>query len=235
VRRFTYLTARCPQGCECWLHPGAVDAHVEFGRCRGRPWVDDADETVIVTGDIVYLLVAALPADVFVYPGADDVPIYNLLGEPAVRLASPLHGVAPRPWLHTALAAVDRDGRGALDDAMDSVRFAHLEAQFGDRGRFVLCPHCGQTLERRGLAGHQGSSSRCRWIRAAREVRLAWQEGWRDPYSMGGGTPVTWGDLQRAAWRDRIWTVRFPRWTAVLLSPYPGVGQRSTVRSLTEP
>ncbi|HEX5266059.1 MAG TPA: hypothetical protein VFW24_04750, partial [Acidimicrobiales bacterium] len=62
--------------------------------------------------------------------------------------------------------------------------------------------------------------TRCRWIRAAAQVRLAWDQGWRDPFSLGRGTPLTWAELQRTVrWRNRIRVVRFPLWTAVLLSP----------------
>src|SRR5699024_4383313 len=34
--RCEYLTARCPDGCEVWLHPRAVGPHVE--RCPGPRW-----------------------------------------------------------------------------------------------------------------------------------------------------------------------------------------------------
>lgn len=34
--RCEYLTARCPYGCEVWLHPRAVATHRD--RCPGHRW-----------------------------------------------------------------------------------------------------------------------------------------------------------------------------------------------------
>ncbi len=37
--RCEYLTARCPHGCEVWLHPRAVAPHGD--RCPGHRWTDN--------------------------------------------------------------------------------------------------------------------------------------------------------------------------------------------------
>ena len=45
-----------------------------------------------------------------------------------------------------------------------------------------------------------------------------WADGWRDPYSVDGA-PLKWGDITATAhWRKRAHVVRFPTWSAVLLS-----------------
>jgi hypothetical protein len=48
VTRCRYLTARCPTGCETWLHPRAVNAHVLLRRCRGNPWIEDVEDEALV-------------------------------------------------------------------------------------------------------------------------------------------------------------------------------------------
>lgn len=214
------LTARCPRGCECWLHPAAVRSHIRPDHCRGKPWVADVPETVIVTGDEAKLLTEALPAKLIGWPIRDGRPTTYLNGDPSITIASPLPGVAPRRWLQVALAAAARSGPSALLAAVDPKTFDRLEAEFGRPDLLVVCPDCGETVGRRGVAVHQARSARCRWMHAAAEVRRAWEEGWRDPYSMPSGTPLTWTELQSGMkWRKQIRTVAFPHWTAVLLSP----------------
>lgn len=143
-------------------------------------------------------------------------------GELAIRLSSPIRGVAPRRWVQVANAATAAHGRAAIRRALDPDEFPDLETEFGQPDLLTVCPHCGETVTRRGLANHERRSTRCCWVRAAREVRRAWELGWRDPYSLPAGTPLSWTELQRAArWRNRLRTVRFPRWTAVLLGALP--------------
>lgn len=63
--RFTtkcrYLTARCPSGCESWLHPRAVEAHLQPGRCRGKPWVDHVDDSALVPEPAAALFIERMP------------------------------------------------------------------------------------------------------------------------------------------------------------------------------
>jgi hypothetical protein len=139
-----------------------------------------------------------------------------------ITISSPIPGIAPRQWLQVALAAVEADGSQALVHVLDPVRFPDLEAKFAQPELLTVCSDCGDTVERRGLITHQVRSTRCRWVHAAREVRVTWEQGWRDPYSLPAGTPLTWTELQRTVrWRNRIRVVPFPNWTAVLLSPPP--------------
>jgi hypothetical protein len=197
-----------------------VRGHLEPGKCRRRPWVDEIVETTIVKGDAAELVLEALPARFVGTPGSDGTRFMTLHGEPAITISSPITGIAPRRWLQVAMAAVEERGPDALASALDTVRFPDLEAKFAQPEVLIVCPDCGDTVERRGLANHQIRSTRCRWAHAAHEVRLAWQQGWRDPYSLPRGTPLSWTELQRTVrWRNRIRAVRFPNWTAVLLSP----------------
>ncbi len=57
--RSAYLTARCPTGCEAWLHPYALDQHVD-GRCQGHLWVDDLPDTAVIPASYTDLILATL-------------------------------------------------------------------------------------------------------------------------------------------------------------------------------
>jgi hypothetical protein len=218
VTRTHYLTARCPTGCECWLHPKAVDAHVRLGRCLGHRWVDDAAGSAMVAGVEAAVLLAVLPDYLVDLPDRDGHAVTWLHGDRVVSFVSPILGVAPRRWSRVVLAAAARDGGVEVARVLDREGFAGLEAELG-QPELVVCGRCGETVTRRGLVGHQRSSTRCRWTHAADEVRDRWADGWRDPFSVAG-TPLSWTELQaRACWRSRLRTVRFPLWTAVLLAP----------------
>jgi hypothetical protein len=167
------------------------------------------------------LLAITLPPEFLGGPSGNTRPLSPLNGEPAAALYSPVAGVAPRRWAQVALAAAAaQSGQSAINDALDPARFAELEDRFGNPEELAICPTCGHTVSRRSLVGHQAKNTYCRWVRAGNQVRAAWDQGYRDPYSLGPGTPQTWGDLQRTVrWRNRIQVVPFPEWTAVLLSP----------------
>jgi len=194
MTRCQYLTARCPSGCECWLHPAAVRPHLQ--RCRQHPWVENSDEMAVVTGPAAQLLIDTLPARLLVPPNAIGIPLDHLDAEPGIAVSSPIPGVAPRRWLHVALAAADVHGPRTLTAALDPARFAELEASGGHDGQLAICAHCGHTIERRGLATHQANNTRCRWMRAAREVRSLWEQGWRDPLQPAARSTA---ELDRAA------------------------------------
>jgi hypothetical protein len=202
------------------MHPDAVPGHLEVGVCPGRPWVEELAGTILVFGTAATLLAKALPAPLLRADPYNGAVLSYLFGEPTVTLASPIPDVAPLRWLQVAFAVVARSGPNALADTLDPDSFGVLEGELAEPDLLVECPRCGETVERRGLRGHKSSSFRCRWTHAAAGVRVAWAAGWRDPFTMPGGTPLSWADLQAAAcWRSRIQTVRFPDWTAVLVSP----------------
>lgn len=224
--RTTYLTIRCPKGCEAWLSPRAsVPDHLV--RCAGRPWVDAINEVAVVpsayTALIERFVEPALLGEVSdsrvsraeLGDGRAKRPVPTPAGR--VTLATPIEGVRPRRWLAVAIAAVERHGCDGLGRALDPTRFADLEAEVLPAQSFAVCPTCGALITTRGLATHQATNGVCAWKRAMSQVRTAWAAGWRDPYSVPDA-PLTWGELNaRKAWRDQLRTVLFPRWIAVLL------------------
>jgi hypothetical protein len=146
-----------------------------------------------------------------------------------LTLTTPVVGIRPRRWLTVAIAAIERLGCDGLERALDPSSFHDLEAEVLTSGTHVECPSCGAFITTRGLKHHQGSNAACAWRRAATEVRTAWAEGWRDPYSVRDA-PMTWGELRaKKCWRDHLRTVLFPRWISVLL-PTTAVDMRSSAR-----
>lgn len=225
--RAAYLTARCTTGCEAWLHPYALDQHVE-GRCRGHPWVDDLADTAVVpnssSGVILGVLEESLVSPVPLERSSRVVGRDGRLRNPApehggmFRIRSPLDGVKSRRWLVVAIAAADRWGTDGVRQALDAHRFHELEDELLVPGSYVDCPICGAFVSALALHPHQTTSANCAWRRAALEVRCAWRDGWRDPCSIPE-TPKTWSELSGSTrWKRQVRTVAFPRWIAVLLS-----------------
>ncbi len=113
-----YLTARCPGGCESWLHPRAVETHVNLGRCRGKPWVDDVEDSALVPQPAAVLFGERLPAvhirpfdithDTVLRLRSGERMRYEVLQGIVVR--SPLEGVPSRRWVYTVMAAVKHLG-----------------------------------------------------------------------------------------------------------------------------
>ena len=230
VTRCRYLTARCPTGCESWLHPRAVEAHIEPGRCRGKPWVDDLQDDALIPEPAASTFSQRMPAHLV---GPVNVS-QDRLGRfhPAERLRydvldgivvrSPIDGVRARRWLYVVTAAIERHGPQVVDRALTPVGFREVERELDPDGWLVDCPDCGDAVGRSGIKLHRARSTLCRWKRAETEVRTLLDEGWRDPFTVPGA-PLKWDLLQaKAAWRRRVRTVEFPRWTAVLLSPVRG-------------
>lgn len=173
----------------------------------------------MVAGVEAAVLLAVLPDYLVDLPDRDGHAVTWLYGDRVVSFVSPILGVAPRRWSRVVLAAAARDGGVDIARVLDREAFAGLEAEVDQAELFAVCGRCSETVTRRGLVGHQRSSTRCRWTHAADEVRGLWADGWRDPFSVAG-TPLSWTELQtRACWRSRLRTVRFPLWTAVLLAP----------------
>lgn len=224
--RHTYFTIRCPWGCEAWLHPRtSMPDHLQ--RCARRPWVDEIPEVAVIPFGYSSLIADAVDASLLgtvSEPGSTRVSPGDGRGRrpvpiPAgfVTVATPIEGVRARRWLTVALAAIDTLGEDALHRALEPTTFHDLEAEVLYPGAYTECPTCGAFVSTRGLSRHQASNAACAWRRAADDVGTAWQDGWRDPYSLGD-VPITWVELTaKKHWRDQLRTIVFPRWIAVLL------------------
>ena len=221
-----YLTARCPQGCEAWLHPRAVEPHLgDPDRCRTRPWVDEIADEALISAPLAHDVAKVLPPALLSRPSfsgerlrsADPDDYLNIDLCQGVMVRSPVPGVRAQRWA-VVTSAVARDrGVAAIDEATSAAGFAALETQLRAEGRLTVCSICGDTTTVRGLRSHQARNRACRWRVAAEEVRRRWTQGWRDPYSVPGA-PLKWGELNATAmWRRRTDVVRFPAWTGVLI------------------
>lgn len=227
--RFTrcrYLTARCPTGCESWLHPRAVEGHLQPGRCSGRAWVDSVEDSALVPESAAAIFTERLPPGLV---GPVDVSQDRLRLTSTPRLhadvvhgivvRSPIQGVSARRWVYVVRAATDGRGPHAIEKAVTPGGFAELERELNAHAWLVDCPDCGQTVKRSRITLHRASSTMCRWQRARTEVRALWVRGYRDPFSMPAA-PLSWEALQRTkTWRSRVRTIEFPRWVAVMVSP----------------
>jgi hypothetical protein len=225
VTRCRYLTARCPGGCESWLHPRAVGPHA--GRCRGKPWVDDVEDSALVPQPVADLFCERLPARLIGPVEVSQDRALRLRSHEGVRndvlqgvvVRSPIEGVRARRWVYIVRAAVEGQGPDAIGRALTSAGFDELERELDVDDQFVDCPDCGETVRRSRVNLHRTKSTLCRWRRARGEVRALWAAGWRDPFTVPGA-PLSWGGLQAGvAWRRRTRTIEFPLWVAVLLSP----------------
>ena len=219
-----YLTARCPYGCEVWLHPKAVVPHA--GRCRGIPWTESRRPVteVLLANEDADDARTLLPSSVLAKPEISGDRLLN--PRPGMRLhdsavqgivvRSPLDGVTGRRWWTVARAAI-ADGR-SIEPAFCTDGFAALERLLELEDHFVRCDVCGDDMTARGLRGHQRSNSVCRFLSDVAEVRTFWELGYRDPFSLRDeGVPITWTELSsRAHWRNRTHIIRFRLWTAVL-------------------
>src|SRR5207237_8609703 len=67
------------------------------------------------------------------------------------------------------------------------------------------------------VSQHGQSNRRCRTAAAANTVSGLWESGYRDPWTVPGGAPLTWSELQASRWRKQVVIVEFPKWNAVLL------------------
>ena len=225
-----YLTARCPQGCEAWLHPLAVEPHLlDPERCRRHPWVDAIPDAALVAAPLAGLFAEVLPPDLLNRPSFSELRLLNPGREEyihidlcqGVMVRSPLPAVPAQRWAVVASTAAREHGVAGIERATTPHGFAALAERLTADGRLIHCPICGDTTMSSGLRNHQARNRACRWRVAAGEVRRRWTEGWRDPYSVDGA-PLKLGHLTATAiWRRRVHVVRFPAWSAVLLSPEP--------------
>ena len=227
--RCRYLTARCPSGCESWLHPRAVELHVGLGRCRGEPWVDNIEDSAVIPEPAATLFVQRLPAGLIAPVRVSAERVRSISPTERVRndvlhgvvVRSPIASVRARRWVYVVTAAIDRDGPDAIERGISSTGFVELERELQADDWLVDCPDCGETVKCSRINLHRTKSTLCRWKRAGADVRRLWEAGGRDPYSVPGA-PLRWDALRgTAVWRHRLRTIEFPRWVAVLLSPDP--------------
>lgn len=226
MTRSHYLTARCWSGCETWLHPAAIEAHIDFDRCRGHPWVDDVVDATLIAASVAEALIPLLPPELIGHPSFSEDR--RLRGLPdhlhddvyqGITVRSPIVGIPSRRWLHVATAVANHRGEAGIQRATTATGFEELEREFIDPTEFVECLDCRELVKSRGLRAHRSRNSVCRWRRAAAEVRTLWAGGFRDPYRVAGA-PLKWSDLRATSeWRRRLRTVEFPKWAAVLLAP----------------
>lgn len=221
-----YLTARCPQGCETWLHPRAVWAHTnDSDRCRQHPWVDDIADTALIAAPLAQKVASVLPGHLVGLPGFScDRVLHPNPGDylridlcQGIVVQSPVEGVMAQRWAIVVAAAERAAGGSVIERAMTAAGFAEIEQRLTEEGRLARCPDCGATATARGMTTHRARNTPCRWRRAAAEVSRLWAEGWRDPFSVPEA-PLKLAELRASvAWRRRLHLVPFPAWTAVLL------------------
>lgn len=224
--RCGYLTARCPYGCEVWLHPRAVGPHGD--RCPGHRWTDNRMPVTQVAlsdqqADLARLI---CPPTQLLRPSFSGDRLLN--PRPGMRLhdslvagvvvQSPFPDITGRRWW-TVLRAAHEQG-WATDPALDPDDFHHLEKQLGLVDHFASCAICGDDITPNRMKAHHKVNSVCRFLSDTAEVRTFWKLGYRDPYVLqNDGVPITWTVLNsRVAWRTRLHIVRFRLWTAVLIS-----------------
>lgn len=143
--RCEYLTARCPFGCEVWLHPRAVGPHAD--RCPGHPWTDDRLPVTQVTlaDDDAERARRICPPDTLHRPtfSGDRLlkprpGMYLRVGlVSGIVVESPLERVTGRRWWTVVRTADERSQ--STDAASDPDEFLHLEQQLGLAGHFVRC------------------------------------------------------------------------------------------------
>jgi hypothetical protein len=140
-RRYRYMTARCPLGCDWWSIPPAVDRHVRSGNCKTRPWAHDRGGELLIAGDdharaCVLALVPphlkrpATLGDRATRPLACDRIVRDAVGAGTV-LTAPFPDIPVRRWLEVTDTALRRFGPTAMAEVVDQGRFAQLERTLG--------------------------------------------------------------------------------------------------------
>lgn len=232
--RCEYLTARCPYGCEVWLHPRAVAPH--HGRCPGHRWTDrrlPVTQTVL-SDEQADLARRICPPEQLRPPEFSGDRL--LSPRPGMRLhaglvagvvvESPVPAVTGRRWW-TVVRTAHQQGLSP-ESAREPEGFHHLEQRLGLVDRFASCAVCGDDITPNRMKNHQKTNSVCRFLADTAEVRSFWDLGYRDPYLVRAeGIPITWTELNsRVAWRSRVHIVRFRLWTAVLIAGADVDGKR---------
>jgi hypothetical protein len=225
MTRRVYMTARCPLGCEWWAPPEVMARHVDSQRCPRRAWYRTVRDEVLVERDDAERLTALGAGHLLRLDAARDQDPASHYLRGAIREGAALHSPMPhipaRVWWKVVRAHLDDEGRAAVvARAMTPEGFAELMPS-GLLESCRPCPECGaQVLNR---MQHQRSNSRCRCCVPANRVREYWSAGYRDPWTIIGGAPLTWSALQAASWRKNLVVVEFLNWNAVLVRS-PRVG-----------
>lgn len=224
--RCEYLTARCPYGCEVWLHPRAVSPHRD--RCPGHRWTDNRLPVTqtLLDDEHADLARQICPPEAIQRPSFSGDRLLNPRPGMYLRdrlvagavVQSPLRGVTGRRWWTVLRAAHDRGC--STDLALKLASFHRLEQQLGLTDHLASCDVCGDDITPKRMKNHRKTNSVCRFLADTAEVRTFWGLGYRDPYLVqSDGVPITWTELNsRVAWRNRLHVVRFRLWTAVLIS-----------------
>lgn len=145
-------------------------------------------------------------------------------------LRSPIDCVTARVWWYVVKPHL-------LDSAHPDAVVARATTPDGFTGlapddldeRLVECSCCDDIVI--NVAQHQQSNRRCRMAAAANSVNEFWTAGYRDPWTVPGGAPLTWTELQASRWRKQLVVVEFPKWNAVLLPRSPTKGSPGARRS----
>src|SRR4051812_31756596 len=118
-----YLTARCPQGCETWLHPRAVWPHLnDVSRCRRHPWIDDIPDNALIAAPLAEEIGHLFPSQlVETRTFSEDRLLRPQPGEylreelrQGVLIRSPIHDVPAQRWAIVAGVAARHCGDQAL-------------------------------------------------------------------------------------------------------------------------
>jgi hypothetical protein len=219
MTRRIYMTARCPFGCEWWAPPEVMSRHVLSRRCPRRAWYRTVRDEVLVERDDAERLTSLGAGHLLRLNAARDQDPASHYLRGALRegaaLHSPMVNVPARVWWKVVRAFLDgEDGGELVASAMTPEGFAAL-SPVGLLESCRPCPECGEFVLNR--MQHQRSSSRCRCCVPANRVREFWASGYRDPWTIIGGAPLTWTELRASSWRKKLVVVEFPKWNAILL------------------
>ena len=137
VTRCRYLTARCPFGCETWLHPRAVETHVDLGRCRGTAWVDGVEDEALIGEPAASTFIERMPAHLIgpVNVSEDRLIRFQLTERlrndvlHGIVVRSPVEGVRARRWAYVVREAIERHGPQIVDRAVTASGFDEVERE----------------------------------------------------------------------------------------------------------
>jgi hypothetical protein len=225
LTRPIYMTARCTRGCEMWAPPEEMERHVREKRCNERAWFRCVEQTILLNARSARTLRESGGEALLDFERMDAYrtrdarrPHMPLSVQYDAVLTSPLESVAARVWWHVVkphLVEGD-DTKAIVARAMTDNGFAAL-APTDLPDRLVACGSCGDVLI--DVDRHQRSSHRCKMAAAANRVTKLWPAGYRDPWTIPCGAPLTWTQLRTSRWRSHLVAVEFPSWNAVLVQP----------------
>jgi hypothetical protein len=201
-----------------------MERHVREKRCRGKAWFRGVEQTMLLDASNARLLEECGGGDLLdfehmeAYRSTDARrPHLPLVVQYGAVLRSPIEGITARVWWYVVKTTllVDDDPKRVVERALTPDGFAELTPN-DLWARVVTCPHCDDLVI--NLSQHQQSNRRCRMARAANRVVELWSDGYRDPWTVPGGAPLTWSELKASRWRKRLVVVEFPKWNAVVVS-----------------